>query len=67
MTSSTGEVVRLYEITYLGTDPEPEVRTVEAGEVAAVIEYAGEHGRQVLVRPCRRPVEEPGTRKEDES
>ncbi|RST06669.1 hypothetical protein EF910_09965 [Streptomyces sp. WAC07149] len=67
MTSSSGEVVQLYEITYLGTGPEPEARTVEASEVAAVIEYAGEHGVQVLVRPRRGQVEEPGTRKEDAS
>ncbi|MEW2414525.1 hypothetical protein AB0953_12475 [Streptomyces sp. NPDC046866] len=67
MTSSSGEAARLYEITCLGAGPEPEVRTVEAGEVAAAIEHAGELGMQVLVRPCRRPVEEPGTRKEDAS
>lgn len=67
MTSSSREAVQLYEITYLGTGPEPEVRTVEAGEVAAVIEYAGEHGMQVLVRPRRGPVGEPGTGKEDAS
>ncbi|MFJ8163732.1 hypothetical protein ACIRBY_22785 [Streptomyces sp. NPDC096136] len=65
MTSSS-EAAQLYEITYLGTGPAPVVRTVEAGEVAAVIEYAGEHGMQVLVRPCR-PAGEPGTRKEDAS
>ncbi|MFF9982249.1 hypothetical protein [Streptomyces erythrochromogenes] len=64
--TSSGEAAQLYEITYLGTGPGPEVRTVEAGEVAAVIEYAGEHGMQVLVRLCR-PVGEPGTRKEDAS
>ncbi|MFI5642438.1 hypothetical protein ACIA8H_34205 [Streptomyces goshikiensis] len=67
MTSRNQRAVQLYEITCLGTGPEPEVRTVEAGEVAAVIEYAGEHGMQVRVRPCRRPVEEPSTRKEDAS
>ncbi|WP_024755178.1 hypothetical protein [Streptomyces exfoliatus] len=67
MTNSSGEAAQLYEITYLSTRPEPEVRTAEAGEVAAVIEHAGKHGMQVLVRPCRRPVEEPGTGKEDES
>ncbi|MDH6537849.1 hypothetical protein [Streptomyces sp. SPB4] len=71
MTSRGQRVVQLYEITYLGTGPEPEVRTVEAGEVAAAIEYAGEHagehGMQVHVRPCRRPVEKPRTKEEDAS
>ncbi|MER6446466.1 hypothetical protein DEJ51_03430 [Streptomyces venezuelae] len=67
MTSRNRRAVQLYEITYLGTGPEPEVRTVDAGEVAAVIEYAGEHGMQVRVRPCRRPVEEPSTKKEGAS
>ncbi|MFD5421003.1 hypothetical protein ACFWJT_23635 [Streptomyces sp. NPDC127069] len=57
----------MYEITYLGTGPEPEVRTVEAGEVAAVIEHAGEHGVQVLVRPCRGQVGEPSAGKGDAS
>ncbi|MEU6866580.1 hypothetical protein ABZ924_25525 [Streptomyces sp. NPDC046876] len=67
MTSKNRRTVQLYEITYIGTGPEPEVRTVEAGEVAAVIAYAGEHGVQVLVRPCRGPVGEPGTGKEGAS
>ncbi|KPI07149.1 hypothetical protein OV450_3560 [Actinobacteria bacterium OV450] len=67
MTSNSGEAAQLYEITYLGTGPEPEARTVEAGGVAAVIEHAGEHGMQVLVRPRRGPVVERGTRKEDAS
>lgn len=61
-----GEAAQLYEITHLGTGRGPEVRTAEAGEVAAVIEYAGEHGRQVLVRPCR-PAGNPGTKGEDAS
>ncbi|MFB6518490.1 hypothetical protein [Streptomyces sp. NPDC056401] len=61
MTSSSQEAVQLYQITYLGTGPEPDVRTVEAGEVAAVIE----HGMQILVRPCPPPPQEPDTRKED--
>ncbi|MEU9716175.1 hypothetical protein [Streptomyces sp. NPDC047976] len=65
--SSSGEAARLYEITCLGTGPEPEVHTVEIGEVAAVIAYAGQHGMQVLVRPCRRPAAGPGTRKEGAS
>ncbi|MFE4263494.1 hypothetical protein [Streptomyces sp. NPDC056883] len=65
MTSSSQGAVQLYEITYLGTGREPEVRTVEVGEVAAVIEHAGEHGMQILVRPCTRPPQEPDTRKED--
>ncbi|WP_405833315.1 MULTISPECIES: hypothetical protein [unclassified Streptomyces] len=67
MTSRSQRVVQLYEVAFLGTGPEPEVRTVEAGEVAAAIEYAGEHGIQVRVRPCRRPVEEPSTEKEGAS
>ncbi|GAA3384175.1 hypothetical protein GCM10017750_57450 [Streptomyces racemochromogenes] len=54
MTSSNGEAIQLYEITYLGAGPEPEA-------------HAGRHGIQVLVRPCRRPVEGPGTRKENAS
>ncbi|MEU4269374.1 hypothetical protein [Streptomyces sp. NPDC026092] len=57
----------LYEITYLGAGTEPDVRTVEAREVAAVIEHAGAHGMQILVRPCPRPLHEPNTRKEDAS
>ncbi|MFC9259335.1 hypothetical protein ACFT25_05890 [Streptomyces hydrogenans] len=65
MTNSSEEGVRLYEITYLGTGPEPDVRTVEVGEVAAVIEYAGEHGMQILVRPCTRPPQEADPRKEN--
>ncbi|MET9886715.1 hypothetical protein ABZZ20_26970 [Streptomyces sp. NPDC006430] len=63
MTSSNREAVRLYEITYLGTGPEPYVRTVEAGKVASAIEHAGEHGMQLLVRPCTHPHDAPG--KED--
>ncbi|MFE2476101.1 hypothetical protein [Streptomyces sp. NPDC059389] len=67
MTSRSQRVVQLYEITYLETGPEPEVRTVEACEVAAAIEYAGEHGMQVRVRPCRRPVAKPSTKEEGAS
>ncbi|MEW2138898.1 hypothetical protein AB0892_20265 [Streptomyces sp. NPDC005409] len=67
MTATSQGAVQLYEITYLGTSPEPDVRTVEAGEVAAVIEHAGAHGVQVLVRPGPRPPQEPDTRKEDAS
>ncbi|MFE2553478.1 hypothetical protein ACFXGI_33830 [Streptomyces sp. NPDC059355] len=63
MTSHSLEAVRLYEITCLGTGPEPDVRTVEAGEVAAVIERAGAHGMQVIVRPRFR--QEPDTAKEE--
>ncbi|MFE0645994.1 hypothetical protein ACFW2Y_30980 [Streptomyces sp. NPDC058877] len=66
MTSSR-EAVQLYEITHPGTGPEPEVRTVEVGEVAAVIEYTSEHGMQVLVRPRRGPVGEPSAGKGDAS
>ncbi|WP_328299215.1 hypothetical protein OG389_16345 [Streptomyces sp. NBC_00435] len=61
MTSSDHEAGRLYEITYLGTGPDPDVRTVEAEEVAAVIEHAGEQGMQVLVRPYTRPHDQPET------
>ncbi|MDK9495948.1 hypothetical protein QEZ40_007436 [Streptomyces katrae] len=67
MTSRSQRGVRLYEIAYLGTGPEPEIRTVEAGEVAAAIAYAGEHGMQVRVRPCRRPVEKPRSKEEGAS
>ncbi|KIF07095.1 hypothetical protein PL81_03945 [Streptomyces sp. RSD-27] len=67
MTGSSAEAAQSYEITYFDTGPEPEVRTVAAGEVAAVIEHTGQHGTQVPGRPCRRLVEEPGTRKEDAS
>ncbi|MFJ9551319.1 hypothetical protein [Streptomyces erythrochromogenes] len=67
MTSSSQEAVQLYQITYLGTGPQPDVRTVEAGEVAAVIKHAGEHGVQVLVRPCTDLLQEPDTGKEDAS
>ncbi|WP_330328368.1 hypothetical protein OHS33_00555 [Streptomyces sp. NBC_00536] len=62
---SEPRTVRLYEITRLGTGSGAEVRTVEAAEVAAVIQYAGEHGMRVRVRPCTRPHEEHG--KEDAS
>ncbi|MEU4356261.1 hypothetical protein [Streptomyces virginiae] len=55
MTSSGHGARRLYEITYLGSGPDPDVRMVEAGEVAAVIEHADEHGMQVLIRPCTHP------------
>ncbi|WP_327130251.1 hypothetical protein OG311_01610 [Streptomyces sp. NBC_01343] len=65
MTSRSPRTVQPYEITYLGTGPEPDVRTVEAGEVAAVIEQAGAHGMQVLVRP--RPGREPDTTKKEAS
>ncbi|MEV0986451.1 hypothetical protein [Streptomyces sp. NPDC049949] len=65
MTSRSPRTVQLYEITYLGTGPEPDVRTVEAGEVAAVIEHAGAHGMQVFVRP--RPGREPDTAKKEAS
>lgn len=41
MTSSDQGAVQLYEITYLGTGPDQDVRTIEAGEVAAVIQHAG--------------------------
>ncbi|GAA2656640.1 hypothetical protein GCM10010425_84400 [Streptomyces spororaveus] len=63
-TSRDRGAVQLYQITYLITGSEPDVRTVEATEVAAVIEHAGELGMQILVHPCPRP---PGsrTRKED--
>ncbi|WP_371591743.1 hypothetical protein [Streptomyces virginiae] len=61
MTSSDDGAGRLYEITYLGTGPDPTVRTIEAGEVAAVIEHAGEHGMQVLVRPYTRPHDQSET------
>ncbi|WP_405981969.1 hypothetical protein [Streptomyces sp. NBC_00158] len=67
MTSRSQRVVQLYEITYLGPGPEPEVRTVEAGEVPAAIAYAGEHGMQARVRPYRRPVEKPRTKEEGAS
>lgn len=66
MTSSQG-AVQLYEITYLGTGPEPDVHTVEAGEVAAVIQHAGAHGIQVRIRPCTHPLQDPDTGKEDAS
>ncbi|MER6482767.1 hypothetical protein ABT264_04430 [Streptomyces virginiae] len=67
MTSRNQRAVQLYKITYLGTGPESEVRTVEAGEVAAAIEYADEHGMQVRIRPCRHPVEKPSTKKQGAS
>ncbi|MFD6230566.1 hypothetical protein ACFWFZ_27455 [Streptomyces sp. NPDC060232] len=60
MTSGGHGAGRLYEITYLGAGPEQAARTVEAGEVAAVIAYADEHGMQVLVRPHHPPA--PSTR-----
>lgn len=56
MNSSSPRAVRLYEITYLGVGHEPEIRTVEPGEVAAAIKYAGERGMRVLIRPWRGPV-----------
>ncbi|MET3987108.1 hypothetical protein [Streptomyces sp. PvR034] len=56
--------VQLYEITCLGTGPDPDVRTVEAGEVAAVITHAGEHGMQLRIRPCTRPLQRPDTERE---
>ncbi|WP_406364893.1 hypothetical protein [Streptomyces sp. NBC_01546] len=59
--TSSDRAGRLYRITYLGTGPAPDVRTVEAGEVAAVIEHAGEHGMQVLVRPYTRPHDQSET------
>ncbi|MEV7556482.1 hypothetical protein [Streptomyces sp. NPDC089795] len=65
MTGSRRMAVPLYEITYLGTGPERVVRTVEVGEVAALIEHAGAHGMQILVRPCPLPPQDPDTRKED--
>ncbi|MFG2236046.1 hypothetical protein ACGFNX_39690 [Streptomyces sp. NPDC048723] len=64
MTGSDGPAAQLYEITYLGTCPQPDVRTVKAGEVAAVVEHAGKHGMQILVRPCTHPNDGPDTRKE---
>ncbi|MCX5127015.1 hypothetical protein [Streptomyces sp. NBC_00347] len=63
MTSSDRVAVQLYQITYLPAGAEPDVRTVEAGEVAAAIENAGDRGMQVLVRPCTRPLQEPDTAK----
>lgn len=67
MTNITQRAVPMYEITYLSTGPKQDVRTVEAGEVAAVIKYADEHGMQVLVRPCTDLLQEPDTGKEDAS
>ncbi|MFD8141469.1 hypothetical protein [Streptomyces sp. NPDC059708] len=63
MTSSTRPADQLYQITYLG-GAEPEIVTVEAGEVAAAIELAGGHGMQILVRPCSRLLDEAETGKE---
>ncbi|MFJ3725858.1 hypothetical protein ACIPYQ_25275 [Streptomyces sp. NPDC090045] len=65
LTRSSRSAVQLYEITYLGTGPEPDVRMVAAREVAAVIEHADEHGMQILIRPGPRPLREPDTREED--
>ncbi|WP_407840687.1 DUF6126 family protein [Streptomyces sp. DSM 116496] len=55
MISSHRPEAQLYQITYLGTVGEPDARTVEAGEVAGIIAEAGQHGRQVLVRPYAHP------------
>ncbi|MFJ9551922.1 hypothetical protein [Streptomyces erythrochromogenes] len=63
MTSSTRPAARLYQITYLG-GAEPDIVTVEAGEVAAAIEHAGEHGMQILVRPYSHLLQEAETGKE---
>lgn len=65
MTSSDRPAAHLYHITHLGTGAKRDIRIVEAGEVAAVIKHAGEHGMQVLVCPYTRPHCEPG--KEDAS
>ncbi|WP_412078664.1 hypothetical protein ACLF6K_35155 [Streptomyces xanthophaeus] len=55
MISSHRPDAQLYEITYLGAVGDADARTVEAGEVAGIIEEAGQHGRQVLVRPYAHP------------
>ncbi|WP_405419292.1 hypothetical protein [Streptomyces erythrochromogenes] len=47
--------MQLYQITYLGPDPRPDTRTVEASEVQAVIAQASACGMQVFVRPYTRP------------
>ncbi|MFF1409480.1 hypothetical protein ACFVX6_06740 [Streptomyces sp. NPDC058289] len=39
----------------LGAVGDADARTVEAGEVAGIVEEAGQHGRQVLVRPYAHP------------
>ncbi|MEU6755652.1 hypothetical protein [Streptomyces sp. NPDC046685] len=67
MISSPGPDAQLYQITYLGTVGGPDARTVEAGEVAGVIEEAGRHGRQVLVRPYAPLQNAPSTRNGEHS
>ncbi|WP_371615753.1 hypothetical protein [Streptomyces sp. NBC_00454] len=62
MNSIEPRAVQLYEITYLGTGAVVDTRTVEASEVAAVIEHAGEHGMKILVRPHIPAQDEPDTR-----
>ncbi|MFB7462332.1 hypothetical protein ACFCZ1_02290 [Streptomyces sp. NPDC056224] len=64
MTRTARGAVQLYEITCLGSGSEPDVRTVGAAEVAAVIAHAGEHGMRMLVRPCTRPLRAPDNKKE---
>ncbi|MFZ3492944.1 hypothetical protein ACODT5_06865 [Streptomyces sp. 5.8] len=59
MISSHRPDAQLYEITYLGAVDDSDARTVEAREVAGVIEEAGQHGRQVLVRPYAYPQDAP--------
>lgn len=55
MTGREEAAVQLYQITYLGPDPRPDTRTVEASEVQAVIAQASACGMQVFVRPYTRP------------
>ncbi|MCM1966036.1 MULTISPECIES: hypothetical protein [unclassified Streptomyces] len=62
MISSHRPDAQLYRITYPGTGGAGAgARTVEAGEVAGIVEEAGQHGRQVLVRPYAHPQDAPET------
>ncbi|MCJ1676361.1 hypothetical protein MTF65_03135 [Streptomyces sp. APSN-46.1] len=54
MTSSDSSDTQLYQITYLGAG-DPDTRTVGSGEVAGIIEEAGQRGRKVRIRPHRHP------------
>ncbi|AWZ03449.1 hypothetical protein DRB96_01835 [Streptomyces sp. ICC1] len=55
MISSHRPDAQLYRITYPGNVGDADARTVEAGEVAGIVEEAGQYGRQVLVRPYAHP------------
>ncbi|WP_129260364.1 hypothetical protein [Streptomyces sp. M3] len=48
----TGHIAPRFEITYLNADDGHVTHTADAAEVRTLVEWAGQHGVKVRVRPC---------------